>query len=303
MKRILLRSLLLLLLVLLIAGGVVVWCAEWIFIQPPAHYDVSVGAIELLPPGTVVGDGAPDGWTHLILKSQPRLASGDLDRLSPEGGRYATFLFMTTVARVVPHQSTFRTTYVLDAIALGLGTTVDGKDMVLSPEKEKELGANLGFFFRLVLKGAYNKQQEVHLVARSPTFAVYDTPAMVHRRGKHVDATLRYALLVDEGTGRLDTLVWLIDRTDPLDVVPDPIEQLPPGTHQQAPLHVDSKEFFEFNIPGLRSFAADSIPQGDRQLTMSPEVKALAGQDHFTSDEALRLHQALRRLMRSAGNH
>jgi hypothetical protein len=286
--------------ILLVVGGVLFWYAEWIFVPAPAPVDVRVGPVELLPPGTIISDSAPYGWTHLILKSRPVIASGDVERLGPVETRYATFLFMTTVARVAPHKSRFRTTYVLDAVALGLGTTVDGADMVLSPDTQKELGANLGLVFKLILRGAYNKQQEVHLVARSPTFALLDTPALMLRRGHHEDVTFRYAILVDGPTGRLDTLVWLLDRTAPDEPAPGPMEWLPPGKQEQAPLHVDGSEFKLLGQPGPRAFAVERVPQGERHLSIPADLKGLAAQEQFTSDEAGQLDQALRRLLRSA---
>ncbi len=300
MKRVLF-CLLVVVALLVLAGGVVVCCAEWIFVPAPAPYDVNVGPVELLPPGTVVGDTAPDGWTHLIIKSRPRIASGAVERLGPTQIRYGTFLFMTTVARVVSKRSHLRTRYTLDAIAIGLGTTVDGKDMVLSPKTQKDLGANLGFIFRVILLGAYKKQQEeVHLVARSPTFAVLDTPALMLRRGRHEDVTLRYTLLVDGATGRLDTLVWLIDRADPDDILPGPLEWLPPNKQEQAPLHVDGNEITPIFGPGPRAYAVERIPQGDQSLSIPETLKSLAGQEHFSTDEAVQLHEGLRRLLRTA---
>lgn len=297
MKRIL-GGLLVFIALLLVAGSVLFLYAEKIFAPPPATYDVGVGAVELLPPGTVIGASPPEGWTDLIIKSQPRFATGAVDLLGQAEIRYGTFLFMTDVARVVAKRATFRTSYSLDAIAAGLGTTVNGKDMVLSPETQEALGAKLGIIFRIILQGAYNKQKSSHLVARSPTFAVLDTPALMLRHDHHVDVTLRYALIVDPSTGHLDSLVWLIDRTEPNDVVPGPIEWLPPGKLEDAPLHVDRKEFL-FGKPTARAYATERIPQGDRHLTIPAELKTLAGNGSFTTEEAVQLHEGLRRLMKS----
>jgi hypothetical protein len=297
MKRIL-GGLLVFMALLLVAGSVLFLYAEKIFAPEPATYDVGVGAVGLLPPGTVIGEGAPEGWTNLIIKSRPRITSGAVDLLGPTEVRYGTFLFMTDVARVAAKRSTFRTSYTLDAIAVGLGATVNGKDVVLSPETQEALGAKLGIIFRIILQGAYNKQKSAHLVARSPTFAVLDTPALLLRHDHHVDVTLRYALIVDPSTGHLDSLVWMIDRTEPNDVLPCPIEWLPPGKLEDAPLHVDRKEFL-FGKPTPRAYAAERIPQGDKHLVIPTELKTLAGQETFTTEEAVQLHEGLRRLMKS----
>jgi hypothetical protein len=131
---------------LLIVAGMI-WYADPFRLFSPAPYDVTASPVSLVQPGTVVGNTAPEGWTHLILKSRPRVSSGAVSRLSDTEVRYATFLFMTTLARVKAQEGP-RTTYVLDDVAIGLGTEIDGKDVVLSPDAQARLEANLGFIFQ-----------------------------------------------------------------------------------------------------------------------------------------------------------
>ena len=45
-----------------------------------------------IPPGTHVGRTPPKGWSHLVVKSLPRLASGDLGTLPSSAARTATLL-------------------------------------------------------------------------------------------------------------------------------------------------------------------------------------------------------------------
>lgn len=284
---------------LVLAGAGVFWYVDPFHLwSPPASYDVSTSPVSLLPPGTVIGETAPEGWTHLILKSRPSVSSGAVSRLSEHEVRYATFLFMTTVARVSARHSSLRTTYVLDDVAIGLGTQIDGKDVVLSPDTHDRLGANLGFIFRMILSGAYQKQKAVRVVARSPTFALLDTPAMMLRHGKHVEVILRYAVLVEPHTGRLDTLVYLIDRADKPEESLGPIEWLPPDLLIRAPLHIDDREFLLGN-PTEKSYGVECIPQGQQHLDIPDDLKHLAGQRSFTEPDAQRLHASLRQLLKS----
>ncbi len=288
---------LLIILSLPVLGVAALWLLEP-YLVPPPTIDVSVEPVELLPPGTVIEESAPEGWTHLILKNRPRISSGAIDKLSEEAKRYATFLFMTTVARVVPKKTGLRTTYALDAVALGLGTTVAGKDMVLSPETQAKLGANLDFTYRLILKGAYNKQQEVRVVLRSPTFALLDTPALLLRHGEHRDVILRYAFLVDPRTGRLETLVYLIDRKDGSKATLGPIEVLAPNHIERAPLHIDGREFIG-PIPTPRAYAAERLPTGERHLAIPEKHQALLGLERFDPEQARQIDRVLRSLIHS----
>ncbi len=207
--------------------------------QTKPTFHVKVEPVELLAPGTVIESAPPSGWTHLVIKSRPVISSGAVHKLSPECRGYGTFMFLATVARVLARKIQppepglpERTTYALAGVAVGLGTAVHGKDTVLTPECKAEWGEDLDFTQkqaqRLILRGAYLEQRKVQVIARSATFALLDTPALLLRREDHRKVTLRYALLVEPATGQLDTLVWLIDRAEN-DPTPEPIEWLSNG--------------------------------------------------------------------------
>jgi len=67
------------LLLLIVAG--MIWYADPFRLFSPVPYDVTASPVSLVQPGTVVGNTAPEGWTHLILKSRPRVSSGAVSRL------------------------------------------------------------------------------------------------------------------------------------------------------------------------------------------------------------------------------
>jgi hypothetical protein len=255
----------------------------------------------LVPPGTIVGTTAPRGWTHLVIKSRPRIASGAIERLSKKDVQFATFLVMTTLARVGQRPAGSGVSYVLEEVACGVGTQVRGQDMVLSPDTESRLGADLGLIFRMILAGAYKEQLRVRVLARSATFLVQDTPALMHRNGIHVDVVLRYAFLVDPTSGRLDSLVWLIDRHERPTEVIGPLEWLAPNLLEAPPLHIDGNEFL-LGQPTARTFATERIPQGMRQLALADDIRRLAAQPRYAPDEARRLHHTLRQLLGTVNN-
>ena len=289
------RWVILLLLVLAATGGGMYWYAEDLFVPVPV-YALDGEPVALLPPETVVGDTPPEGWTHVILKSEPRVHSGAVEKLFDWEKKYVSFLFMTTVARVKDQGTRFRAHYMLEEVALGLGTTVKGKDIILSPESQAQSGADLALPFRLILKGAYLKQQEARYVIHGTTFVLFDTPVLMQRPDGHHEILFRYALLVDPNSGRLDTLVWGIDRKNVVDPVVGPIEWLAPGTIDPAPVHVEAREFV-LGRPGPNAFAAERLPHGQRQLPISINLGPLLSQERYTPKEAQELHRALLRLM------
>jgi hypothetical protein len=265
-------------------------------VEPSSGYDVTPRPIERLVPGTVVGDGPPPGWSHLVIKSVPRPGAGDTDRLTPSTRALASFIFTAFVAHVRPETVEGRTRYRLAHLAMGLGTAVKGRDTILSPDTQARLGARLGFLQRLVLSGAYGMQGEVQVVARSRGCAFVDAPTLLLRRGKHRSVTLRYALLVDDRTGHLDALLWLLDRQADPDAPASRVRLLPRNLIEDCVLHVDAHEF-TLGVPTDRAFAAAELPPARAQLSFPDDLKAPAARPLLTPAEARRLEAGLRRLV------
>ena len=201
--------------------------------------------LELIRPGTVIGSQAPAGWTHLVLKSWPRLPDNQKKLVNEMTARLAVTFFTATTADVVAEDVQGARQFRLSRLGFGVGSRVRGRDMILSPATEAQLGADLGFIGRQVLGEVCQRQQEIRLVAASTTAAIVDTPVFMPRGRGHRKAILRYVFLVDPRTGRLDTLVWRIDL-DPrgsYEGAVGAIEWLPPRLMVDAVLQVDVREF------------------------------------------------------------
>src|SRR5262245_8683205 len=81
-------------------------------------YVVDARPMDRIPPGTPVEQKAPNGWRYLIVKAQPRLAAGDVDRVPGIAARHTTLLFTAILARVRADQPTAnQTQYALDTVA------------------------------------------------------------------------------------------------------------------------------------------------------------------------------------------
>jgi hypothetical protein len=279
---------------LVLAAGALAW-RFWPSTPAPdwsALYDVRSEPLVLLDAGTVVGTAGPDGWSHLLVKSHPRIHPDDRPRVNSLVARKASFLFTALVADVRPDGGRWG----LRAVGVGLGTRVNGADVILAPDRP--FGADLDFIDRAILAAGYERQRQGRLVVRSPAFALADAP--VHFRtpdGVHRLVAFRYALLVDEPTGRLDALVWWHDPTGAYDRAGEAIEvvSLPKDLVQEPLLHVDTDQF-TLGIPSESAFAVDRLPDHVGRFVAPDDLRPLLLRSRYSPEEARRVETALRGL-------
>lgn len=265
-------------------------------------YDVTVRHLEQIPPGTVIASEAPRGWSNLIIKSYSRPGAGDKDQLSPTADRLTRLLFTAIVADVKTDKAdSGGKRYKLAKVAVGLGTRVRSNDTVLTPETQKKLGADLGLLARVVLRTAQEKLGEIVVVARSNTLMIFDSPSLMLVEGKHKPVALRYAVLVEERTGRLNTLVWALGREEdgkysgPLGA----IQWLPPNLTGDCMLHVDGSEF-SLGQPTEKAFAMTSPPRGQKEIKVGDDLRSLVNRPRFSSATAGELEGKLRQALQHA---
>ncbi len=263
-------------------------------------YDVTQRRLAQIPPGTVIGKEAPKGWSNLILKSYSRPGAGDVRQLSPAADRLARLLFTAILADVQPDKNDgVGKGYKLAKVAVGLGTRIGDQDVVITPDTQNRLGANLGLLARVVLRKSQAKLDEIVVVARAATFLVFDSPSFLVVDDKHKPIVLRYGILVEERTGRLDTLVWAVGR-DADGKYGDsigPIQWLPANLTGDCILHVDGNEF-SLGQPTEQAFAITSVPKGQKDITIGDDLKPLAARPRFSSATAAELESKLRRAMK-----
>jgi hypothetical protein len=260
--------------------------------------DVTPRSVHLLQPGTVVGDdGPPQGWTNLVIKSHPHLGDADRARVADATARLSGFLFTSMVANVQPEPGANPPHYRLADVAVGVGTAVHGRDTVLSPDTRDRLGANLSFLAGIVFSMVYEGQKDVRTVASSGSFMVIDTPSVMKRGERNSKVHFRYALLVDAPTGRLDVLVWLIDRDKQGNnvAVNDPAEALPPNKLEDAVLHLDDTQYTV--LPTELAFGVLHVPQGQARVSFPDALKAVASKPQLTAAEAEQMEASLRGLL------
>ena len=278
-----------LLVVLLLAGGRIRGQA------PAPSTPMQPRGIDIIAPGTVVEGEVPQGWTHTIVVSHPRVAPEEASKISATTAKFAGMLSTAFLARVDAHkQPDGQVVYRLGQVAVGVTLPINGKQTVVSPETQEQLGANLGFLARRVLDGFSTEQKLVRVTAQNDTMTIVDTPVVMLRGQQHRKVFYRYSLLVDPRNGRLDTLLWLIDIDDAGKLQPpaSQIQWLASPTVIDAVLHVDTGEF-TLGVPSSKAFAVTALPGGRAQIPFPQELLALAGTEKFTPEAAHKLEVGL----------
>jgi hypothetical protein len=264
-------------------------------------YDVTLRHLDPIPPGTVIGKEAPKGWSNLIIKSYSRPGAGDVRQLSPMADRLTRLLFTAILADVKADRSSGDKRYKLAKVAVGLGMKIRGKDTVITPDTQARLGAGLGLLARVVLRTAQDKLGEITVLARSSSLMIFDSPSYMLVAEKHKPIVLRYAILVDEQTGRLNALVWPLEREPDgkYGNVLSAIQCLPPNLTGDCVLHVDGNEF-SLGQPTEKAFAMTEPPKGDKELKIGDDLKPLIARPRFSAATAAELESKLREALQQA---
>jgi hypothetical protein len=257
--------------------------------------------LHLLAPGTRVDTGPPTGWTHLILKSVPRLASGDLDTLPGMANSTATMFRTVILADVRPVGSGPDRRFVLRRIGLGMCVPVQGHDTVVMRDSVAAQGIELGMVGRTVLDRAEQELRRGRIVARTPTFALFSAPAMMRVGTIHREVLLRYAFLVDPATGALQTVVWAIAPEPGQRNAARTIVLLAPSLIYDCGLDVLAYRLLGA-LPVNWSFAMRSLPTGQPR-TVTPNLQAWTVRDVRTPAEAEQLEDALRVSLNETDRH
>lgn len=247
-----------------------------------------------LPPGTPVDGPLSEGWSDRVIRSVPRLASGQIATL-PESAKNSATLFRTAILADVVKG---RTGFVLRQVGVGNAVPYRGRDVVVTPEGPAEVRAALSTIERIVANAAFDEISRGRLAARTATFALLRTPARLTIDGAHQAIDLYYALLVDPATGALRTLCWatLPGATAP----PRRVTALAPDLTFDCPLDVavDGK-VGPLNVSW--SFAMTAPPPG-RAVEVPPDAARLIESTAAGRGDPAALEATLRRLIDRAGD-
>ncbi|QDU90856.1 hypothetical protein Pla175_42690 [Pirellulimonas nuda] len=243
--------------------------------QGGAGWDFQPRPLTRIPSGVVVGGDTVQGWSNPILFVRGQLTSGDLSVVNSTVTRYAELFNLILLANVVQQGDDG---YVLEKAAIGFSTSIGGRNVVITSDTHRQLGANLGFIGGSVFSGNEAALKDTQQTARYRYGMVIDAPTLLLRDGKHVLTTARYFIWVSRRTGDLGVLVWAMDDPGPgadfrlIDATP---QLLPPNLHENRRMHVDGGQFNMLGIPSATAFAVESLPPGT-DVPFSPELAKAA---------------------------
>jgi hypothetical protein len=261
----------------------------------PTYCDVVPRGLEHIPVGTVIGREVPKDWTNLVLFATPTLTEEDLREAPKMATHYARMFKFTLLANVVGYRDGAKVSYTLQKVARGFAMDINGKETIV--DGKNTLGADLGLFGRRIL--AENEailDKDVYQVARTATMLVFDAQCVMLAGKDHVKVAMRHAILVDPGSGRLTTLVWLLSKTATGYAPAERALQLLPLNMAEARLLHVNKDRFTLGIPSPDAFALVRIPQGT-PVPYTPELLQSATVGPFARDQVFALEAAIRKAL------
>jgi hypothetical protein len=250
-------------------------------------------------PGVVIDDKAPGDWTDLVIKSCPRATKGDLSSMSRTDKSLSSAFRTVTLAKVEERVIDGQRAFQLSRVGLGLCVPVENKgDVLVTPDTCNELGADLGFLGRTVLGKIYSEFEKVHYVCRSDTAAIYDSPVVMRYKEKNREMVIRYAMVVNQENGRLDTMAWLIetDGNNKYKQLVGSVQWLPNNLVTHCDLYVDANEY-TFGIPSSRAFAVVATPQGRVRFRTPEHLKEVCLKAEYNQEDAELMVSSLRKIV------
>ena len=124
-----------------------------------------------------------------MLKSNPRLASGDLASL-PKGSKKTAAYFRTVILANIRPLDMAETDFELSQIGVGICVPKDeDHDMVVTGPSLQALGLKLSTVEKIVLDTTEAELKEGRIIARTQTFALFRSPATVVNAARRAPAS------------------------------------------------------------------------------------------------------------------
>jgi hypothetical protein len=267
----------------------------------PPEAPVSLPAAKLVHLATgnrLEGDGPPAGWSHLVIKSLPRLATGDLDTVSSQAFETAGRVRLAIVADVRPAPAGTAAFY-LHRVGAGLcAPAADGLgDVVVTPTSVEGSKGPWTTKQRLVLAATSLDLARISQGASTSNLALIRMPVVFLVSGSHRKISVCYAVFADPQTGAVRTFAWTQDP----DAATEPAQptklRLLSGPLFDCPIDIQARRLLG-TIPVTWSFAVRDLPPGT-DLDAPPGLAALLAAASASTDSALatKIQEALMRLI------
>jgi hypothetical protein len=238
-------------------------------------------------PGTVIGKGPPDGWSHFLMIAIPTLTRDDLRDAPKIAAHYAQMFKFTLLARSRKVGNEYR----LDTVARGFAMNVRGRDIIVAPRQM--FGGKPGVFGdRILAENEKHIDADVRQIARTPNMLVFDAQAIMRQGNDHVQMVLRHGIVLDPVTNRIYTFVWLLSKDKVgYAIAEKSLQLIPEGFREERFLSV-KRDKFVLGMPTPEAFALMRTPQG-KALAWTPELEKLAAIKELTREQALALEKVL----------
>jgi hypothetical protein len=263
--------------------------------QAADEVDFDRGAVTRITPGTIVGRENNNGWNRLVLLAEPRLASGAVEKIPDIARDYAMRFNVVIMARVRALDSALADAkYELERVGVGLCTRIGDRNVVISSETQKQLGAGLDAIERIVLGQNEKVLDDMVQIVRSRTMTMFDTKALVLHNGKPRDMLVRHLVWVVPATGRVAALIWPMNKDGRGNhhLASDSLVLVAGGFREDRVIHVSAEEI-TLGIPSARAFALARMPQG-KKIPLDDQLAALVVRKKYDRTSMQQLLDAIR---------
>jgi hypothetical protein len=255
-------------------------------------------AIAPIEPGKKIDVAALPKGTHVVFRSKPKVSSGDVTKVS-QSIRNSLESYVTLVLVETEPDPANAGSFRRAAHRIGIAKPGDGGDLVFTKDTAKTHGVSLGLFDRKVLQGREAELATVKSPGASATTALFDYGMVFRRDDKRVPITVRYLALVDQATGDIQTVYWVLDKTgDALQFHGDTAWVLPKNHVMDWEMHVDGGEV-TFGAPSADAFTSTKLPEGTPK-PVTAEFKTLAAAKAYGATSVAQLERQARDLIGGA---
>jgi hypothetical protein len=201
-----------------------------------------------------------------VVKSLPRLASGDKDSLPKDAAKTAAYFHTVILANVKP-VNVDENEFELTKVGIGICVPQRGQkeDVVVTADRQEALGLHLSWVQRMTLDEMEKGMAKGKIIATTPTFGLLRSPATVVTAGnEHREVNLNYAFCVERQTGKLHVGLWTSALEAQQTRSPQTMLRLKSNTAFDCKMDVKATKVLGVTVPGTWSFAMSELPAGQK---------------------------------------
>ena len=106
---------------------------------PPGDQPFVPRPLTRIEPGTQIADRAPHGWSQLVVKSQPKITSGDVSKVPELTVKFVSMFFTAILLKVERQPASDPPRYQFARAAIGIGARIGDRDTIISSDTYRNL--------------------------------------------------------------------------------------------------------------------------------------------------------------------